>query len=629
MAQRKLQNEIEKCFKKVLEGVQQFEDIHEKIQSSTNPSQKEKLEDALKKEIKKLQRSRDQIKQWASSGEIKDKKELLAKRKLIETQMEKFKAVEKEMKTKAYSKEGLQAAAKLDPKEREKVEAIEFTQQAVEDLQLQVEQMEAEQESVNATMKKGKKDTSKAERIAEIDVKLEQHNFHITTLERILRALENGLLSPDRLKELEDNIRYYVDNNTEVDFMEDDEIYDELGLEELDEQFGLENELDHVSSHDTQSIADDPVEADTRQASVGAGKPKSTSVSESTAAARRPSTQMKSPLPALATLHPPIPTTTSSGPPPTTAKPAPLPTRGTGEPLKYASAAAAAAASDKSGLGLTALPPPLRDTTSATGLSPALAHVTAQSIPSSSPSAVHSHPVPPESQSKATASSVTPPAANENIRNAPIIEQASKKSSDERPVEETMPPSTPSLTNGDTHSDAEEEESIFHLPANLSDLLESFEATKASAFQPLTDPTTQRLFIASGKYYPDGIDSERPQHYRPQNPYPYAPNHYPQEPLSIFDDPRLYSKCDTDTLFYSFYYKQGTYQQYAAAKALKAQSWRFHKQYQTWFQRHEEPKDITEDYEQGTYRFFDYESTWMNRRKADFKFHYKFLEDDC
>jgi CCR4-NOT transcription complex subunit 3 len=43
---------------------------------------------------------------------------------------------------------------------------------------------------------------------------------------------------------------------------------------------------------------------------------------------------------------------------------------------------------------------------------------------------------------------------------------------------------------------------------------------------------------------------------------------------------------------------------------LKSQSWRFHKQYQTWFQRHEEPKAITEDYEQGTYRFFDYESTW-------------------
>jgi hypothetical protein len=47
--------------------------------------QKEKLEDQLKKEIKKLQRSRDQIKTWAAMSEIKDKKPLLDHRKLIET----------------------------------------------------------------------------------------------------------------------------------------------------------------------------------------------------------------------------------------------------------------------------------------------------------------------------------------------------------------------------------------------------------------------------------------------------------------------------------------------------------------------------------------------------------------
>ena len=34
--------------------------------------------------------------------------------------MERFKVVERETKTKAYSKEGLGAAAKLDPKEKEK-----------------------------------------------------------------------------------------------------------------------------------------------------------------------------------------------------------------------------------------------------------------------------------------------------------------------------------------------------------------------------------------------------------------------------------------------------------------------------------------------------------------------------
>lgn len=52
---------------------------------TTNLSQKEKLEDSLKKEIKKLQRSRDQIKTWAAGGDIKDKKPLLEHRKLIES----------------------------------------------------------------------------------------------------------------------------------------------------------------------------------------------------------------------------------------------------------------------------------------------------------------------------------------------------------------------------------------------------------------------------------------------------------------------------------------------------------------------------------------------------------------
>jgi CCR4-NOT transcription complex subunit 3 len=85
MAARKLQQEIDKCFKKVAEGVATFESIYEKIMQTGNPSQKEKLEDQLKKEIKKLQRSRDQIKTWAAMGEIKDKKPLLDHRKLIET----------------------------------------------------------------------------------------------------------------------------------------------------------------------------------------------------------------------------------------------------------------------------------------------------------------------------------------------------------------------------------------------------------------------------------------------------------------------------------------------------------------------------------------------------------------
>ncbi|KAF2427215.1 hypothetical protein EJ08DRAFT_651499 [Tothia fuscella] len=648
MAARKLQIEIDKCFKKVAEGVQAFESIYDKIQTTTNASQKEKLEDSLKKEIKKLQRDRDRIKGWAASNDIKDKNALIEHRKLIETQMEKFKQVEKEMKTKAYSKEGLQAATRLDPKEQEKADFVDFINESVATLGLQVEALEGEVQGLNAGQKKNKKDNAKAERIAELERMMERHKFHQTKLELILRVLDNGSIELEDVKTLEEEIKYYVENNKEVDFMENEEMYDELDLQEEEANYGIGAEVDRVSSHDAQSLADDVPEIETRPPGA-TGKQKTGSISESsTAAPRRPSTQMKSPLPALATLNvPPLPNTTN-GASTSGMKPAPIPTRAPGEPLKYASAAAAAAANDQNELGIAPLPAaPSRATAAPPGFSPSPVVATARTVPAAS-SAVSTQPLRTGSQDSqlvgksAASSNVASPAvvnnepttvpssttekAESQPRQTPV--DSKKQLEMERTTEDAPPPSTPALTNGDTHSEVEEEESHYHLPSSLSDLLESFEATKANAGDPFANPNSLRLFGAGLNTAPDSLDAERPRHYKPQNPFPYTPPHFPQERLAVFDDPRLYSRVDTDTLFYAFYYMQGSYQQYLAAKALKQQSWRFHKQYQTWFQRHEEPKSITEDYEQGTYRFFDYESTWMNRRKADFKFHYRWLEDD-
>lgn len=121
-------------------------------------------------------------------------------------------------------------------------------------------------------------------------------------------------------------------------------------------------------------------------------------------------------------------------------------------------------------------------------------------------------------------------------------------------------------------------------------------------------------------------DAERSRQYTPQNPYPTLPS-YPTSPSPIFDNPAVFEKLGTDCLFFIFYYAQGTYQQYLAARELKKQSWRFHKKYQAWFQRHEEPKITTDEYEQGTYVYFDYETGWCTRIKQDFRFEYSYLED--
>ncbi len=56
-----------------------------------------------------------------------------------------------------------------------------------------------------------------------------------------------------------------------------------------------------------------------------------------------------------------------------------------------------------------------------------------------------------------------------------------------------------------------------------------------------------------------------------------------QRPL-IFETPALYEKLDAETLFFIFYNQPGSYQQYLAARELKRQAWRFHKQHSAWFQ---------------------------------------------
>ena len=103
-ANRKLQTEIDRTLKKVEEGVEVFDEVWDKVYSATQQNQKEKYEVDLKKEIKKLQRHRDQIKTWAASSDVKDKRALATARKLIETKMEQFKVCEKETKTKTYSR---------------------------------------------------------------------------------------------------------------------------------------------------------------------------------------------------------------------------------------------------------------------------------------------------------------------------------------------------------------------------------------------------------------------------------------------------------------------------------------------------------------------------------------------
>lgn len=155
--------------------------------------------------------------------------------------------------------------------------------------------------------------------------------------------------------------------------------------------------------------------------------------------------------------------------------------------------------------------------------------------------------------------------------------------------------------------------------------LDSFLAKKFPSEALKTE--TLAFMTASYLNLPENHDLDRNRQYSPKHPYA-MPSYYQAEPPQILNNPSIFERFDLDTLFFIFYYQQKTYPQYLAARELKKQSWRFHKKYLTWFQRHEEPKVITNDYEQGTYIYFDYEGSWCQRKKSEFTFEYRYLEDE-
>jgi len=225
--------EIDRVMKKVDEGVELFDEIWEKVYAAEQQNQKEKYEMDLKKEIKKLQRLRDQIKTWISSSDVKDKDALLEARRLIEVKMEQFKICEKETKTKTYSKEGLARQEKLDPAEEAKLNTTNWIQEYIEKLQGLVEETDFEIESLSSG--KGKK-TNKHQ-IENLNQHIMNHRYHISKLEGIIRLVNNDRLDVEPVDALKEDFDYYLDSYEDEDYQQayDEEFfYESLGLDELD-----------------------------------------------------------------------------------------------------------------------------------------------------------------------------------------------------------------------------------------------------------------------------------------------------------------------------------------------------------------------------------------------------------
>ncbi|CAH1273757.1 CNOT3 [Branchiostoma lanceolatum] len=692
--------------------------------------------------------------------------------------MERFKVVERETKTKAYSKEGLGLAQKVDPAQKERDDTIQWLTDSIERLTLQVDQFESEVEAVQASSKKKKLDKDRQGRVDELKTLLERHRYHIKQLETLLRMLDNSAVEVEQIKNIKDEVEYYIEASQDPDFEENEYLYDDFDMEEMGRyNHGVEDPEKNLGTIIATSPSEiglmsdevfDKEKANAEQAMELANSSSPTPNSPSTNHSKEKddkkerSKSTDEPVKPVATRSSSLPSSSSTT---TTAN-------GSKTPSKSASVSSSASnhvvATPPAGPAYAAAAAGQTSTENSNHSSvPAWSSVTAHHN-ETSPSGTAQQPRPPVTPptaiakpqqripdgqlSEATANSLnhsqgsvpssvapTPPV---NSAPGPIVSQTATpmtiaansvtstkdlaslglvNMSSASTTSSTMSaPSTPGksepLMNGPSslnaaeYKDQQSSESMTSLKsmaekavvnAGLEEHLQTqqFSTEESGAFSSgsavpttptLSDsgrlakisslfssttttttdsqatvqppPTTEAhlqpilgvaplgpvplskdnvyglgMLEASYHHMPHPSDSEKlrksrgllvsvvSRQYLPRNPCP-TPPYYPQHPLPHSDSLEFFTRLSTETLFFIFYYLEGTKAQYLAAKALKKQSWRFHTKYMMWFQRHEEPKTITDEYEQGTYIYFDYEK-WGQRKKEGFTFEYRYLED--
>jgi CCR4-NOT transcription complex subunit 3 len=123
--------------------------------------------------------------------------------------MERFKALEKEMKMKAFSKEGLSAQAKLDPAEKARSDMIDWIGTQTDDLARQIEATEAELEGISTAKKK----KGGVERVTELEELNDRRSWHIGRLEIVQRMLDNGALQSEDVESIQEDVKYFVETN--------------------------------------------------------------------------------------------------------------------------------------------------------------------------------------------------------------------------------------------------------------------------------------------------------------------------------------------------------------------------------------------------------------------------------
>lgn len=576
MSTRKLQQEFDKTNKKIAEGLQAFDDIHEKLMTTEINSQKEKLESDLKKEIKKLQRLRDQLKQWLGDNSIKlDKNLLQENRTKIEHAMDQFKDLEKTSKIKQFSNEGLELQAQKSSKfnrfnseDVKKQEAVDYLSEIIDQLNQQNEALEVELHLFTVQLKKAKASQSSSiqSSIDEARYKVERNNTHLTKLERILRSIENENLDPEKLDQIKDDLEYYVENNQDEDYVEYDDFYDQLEMVD-DDNLEVHGSISQLNIDRDEDGDDDEGE-----------KPKITKLESKQEEKKEHKKDDKK--------H----------------------DKKDDKKEEKKEEKKETIISDSKKASITSISPTNVSTVLTAGsYSAAAAKINEKSNHSSNNNQNQNH----NSSTPVigTSTKVVPPGLNYNI--------------------DTRDSSTSSPRFIKTKIDQDHGSIIPESPIPASPPVEKKPYKSSSIVlsrlnNPLPFSAISQMIENSLLNCPDSYDAEKPRQYNPVNIHPSSID-YPHEPMYELNSFNLMKKLDNDTLFFCFYYSEGSdnLAKWNSAKELTRRGWVFNTELKQWFLKdvknikHLEPED--ESLGQN-YKYFDYEKTWLVRRKENFKF---------
>jgi len=668
MSQKKyhrLQADIDKTLKKVAEGITSFNQIWDRVHEAKNQNLKEKHEADLKKEIKRLQRYRDQIKSWMGNDHVKDKRLLIENRKHIETKMEEFKICEKETKTKAYSKEALAKAAKRDLLSPEQQVTMEWISKQTESLNDQ----QKDQKKMLEEVQRNRRRKGNEKREEQLLHRIDRHDWHLQKLQDLASSVQKGHVSPTLIMgTVSEDIEYYVQEaHTNSDWYDDDFLYDNIDSLEVYQEEQEEKEREETPPPTPTPKKKKKKLKDKKKKTKKKVKKAVTSASgggSSTAYVPASPTPIKS-TPVKKPIILSVPSSSSYPGRKNSVEPArsessvsvvDTPASSVHSlPIERFELASNSSSPSRTLSSIVKRDPVYHSPSSNNSMKEvtdlkSIMEQQASEETKAPPTTLDSKP---PSRSATLSSTQPPDPMNLKLHGAKMLSS---------PTREGYQPNSSKLPLGSVQS-----KHNFHSSSTSVHRFDSA-ATKSerATGPPPQSPSLKRIHLRDcgfgsldrnpnesvllndkfRKIYsqistssrtippPQKLDSrsfEKRQNahhpYQPQNPQK-TPSVFPTEPTQMNTDPDFFSELDVDTLFFIFYFQQGTYQQYLAARQLKRLSWRFHKKFFTWFMRHEEPHCATEHYEEGDYVYFDYDANWCQRVKNRFRFEYSHLEQE-